>query len=265
MFTLAVRTILGSFAKYMEMIMRPLIAGNWKMHGDMGWSDKPEVFEKYYPAKSREHLDVLICPPSPFIAPLVRSCSKAQIYVGGQNCHVAESGAHTGEVSAGMLKSAGANYVIVGHSERRANGETDVMVKEKALAANKANIMPIICVGESLAQRESGKASDVVSQQIKSSVPNITDYVIAYEPIWAIGTGKTATASDIAEMHAVIRKIVGNKIKILYGGSVKPANAQQILSTANVNGALIGGASLDMESLAAIAKAAPKNASIKNY
>ena len=236
--------------------MRPLIAGNWKMHGDMSWTDKPEAFEKLYPAKKREHLDILICPPALFVAPLVRSCSRAHIYVGGQNCHASESGAHTGEVSAGMLKSAGANYVIVGHSERRAGGETDANVRDKALAADKAGITPIICVGESLAQRESGQASDVVTRQIKKSVPDVKDYVVAYEPIWAIGTGKTATTSDIAQMHAVIRQIVGDNIRLLYGGSVKPANAQEILSTQNVNGALIGGASLEMESLAAIAKAA---------
>lgn len=238
--------------------MRLLIAGNWKMHGEMSWVEKPNAFEALYPTKKREHLDILICPPALFIAPLVRPCSKAQIFLGGQNCHASESGAHTGEVSAGMLKSAGANYVILGHSERRAGGETDDIVRDKALAADKAGITPIICVGESLAERESGQASAVVSQQLKASVPDIKDYVVAYEPIWAIGTGKTATKSDIAQMHAVIRKIVGDKVRLLYGGSVKPKNAQEILSTKNVNGALIGGASLDMESLAAIAKAAPK-------
>ena len=236
--------------------MRSLIAGNWKMHGEMSWADKPDAFEKLYPAKNRTHLDILICPPSPFIAPMVRPCSKANINLGGQNCHAQESGAHTGEVSAQMLKSAGANFVIIGHSERRAAGETDKMVRDKASAASRASITPIICVGESLAQRESGKAEAVVSAQIKSSIPDISDYVVAYEPIWAIGTGKTATAKDIEEVHAAIRKIIGESVRILYGGSVKPANAKEILSTKNVNGALIGGASLEMESLAAIAKAA---------
>lgn len=236
--------------------MRSLIAGNWKMHGEMSWVSKPDELEKLYPEKNRTHLDILICPPALFIAPMVRSCVKASINLGGQNCHAQESGAHTGEVSAQMLKSAGANFVIVGHSERRAAGETDKMVRDKADAANHAGITPIICVGESLAQRESGKAEAVVSAQIKSSIPDIADYVVAYEPIWAIGTGKTATVKDIEQMHATIRKIVGEGVRILYGGSVKPANAKEILSTKNVNGALIGGASLEMESLAAIAKAA---------
>jgi len=155
-----------------------------------------------------------------------------------------------------MLKSAGAKFVIVGHSERRAGGEQDGDVKAKALAASKASLTPIICVGETLEQRNAGRAKVVVSEQIKNSVPDIADYVIAYEPVWAIGTGKTATATDIADMHLTIRNIVGAQIRILYGGSVKPANASEILGVDNVNGALIGGASLDMESLAAIAKSA---------
>ena len=236
--------------------MRPLIAGNWKMHGDMGWVGKPDSLEAAFPSAKREHLDILICPPAPFIAPMVRSCARSVILLGAQNCHAAESGAHTGELSAAMLKSVGANYVILGHSERRTQGETDQMVSDKALAASGAKMTPIICVGESLEQREAGQASQVVSQQIKASVPKITEYVIAYEPIWAIGTGRTATADDIAKMHEGIRKFVGPKIRILYGGSVKPANAKEILSTKNVNGALIGGASLKMDSLAQIARQA---------
>jgi len=236
--------------------MRPLIAGNWKMHGDMSWVSKPDEFSNLIQARIRQNIDVLICPPMPFIAPLVRACANADIYVGGQNCHTKETGAHTGEVSAVMLKSAGANFVIVGHSERRANGEQNLDVKAKALAASKAGLTPIICVGETLAQREAGQAMKVVSAQIKNSVPDIKDYVIAYEPVWAIGTGKTATVTDIADMHSGIRKIIGGQNRILYGGSVKPANAAEILSIDNVNGALIGGASLNMESFAAIAKAA---------
>ena len=237
--------------------MRPLIAGNWKMHGDMDWIDKPSEFNGLMPAAEREHLDVLICPPSVFIASMAASCFEANIHLGAQNCHDAESGAHTGEVSAAMVKSAGAGFVIVGHSERRASGETDADVAAKARAASKQGLTPIICVGESLDIRKAGKAEDVVSAQINASVPDgLTDYVLAYEPIWAIGTGMTATAEDIKAMHAVIREIVGPKVRILYGGSVKPANAAEILGTENVNGALIGGASLEMESLAAIAGAA---------
>ena len=237
--------------------MRPLIAGNWKMHGDMSWVDKPAEFAALMAASEREHLDVLICPPSLFIAPMATGCRDANIYLGAQNCHRAESGAHTGEISAEMVKSAGADYVIVGHSERRASGETDEDVATKAIAAAKQGVTPIICVGESLDTRKDGHAESVVSDQIKASVPDgITDYVLAYEPIWAIGTGMTATAEDIKDMHAVIRGIVGPKVRILYGGSVKPANASEILGTENVNGALIGGASLEMESLAAIARVA---------
>ena len=237
--------------------MRPLIAGNWKMHGDMSWVEKPAVFDAIMPASEREHLDILICPPALFIAPMAASCFEANMLLGAQNCHDAESGAHTGEISAEMVKSAGANYVIVGHSERRASGETDTDVSAKAMAAAKQGLTPIICVGESLDIRKAGEAESVVSAQIKASVPeDLTDYVLAYEPIWAIGTGMTATAEDIKAMHAVIREIVGPKVRILYGGSVKPANAEEILGTDNVNGALIGGASLEMESLAAIARAA---------
>ena len=237
--------------------MRPLIAGNWKMHGDMDWIDKPSEFNGLMPPAEREHLDVLICPPSVFIASMAASCFEANIHLGAQNCHLAESGAHTGEVSASMIKSAGASFVIIGHSERRAGGETDADVAAKAMAAAKQCLTPIICVGESLDIRKAGDAESVVSAQIKASVPEgLTDYVLAYEPIWAIGTGMTATADDIKAMHAVIREIVGSQVRILYGGSVKPANAKEILSTENVNGALIGGASLEMESLAAIARAA---------
>jgi len=224
--------------------MRPLIAGNWKMHGNIDWVSKPSEFAMLMPASERENIDVLICPPMPFIAPMVKTCSEAGIHLGAQNCHAAESGAHTGEVSAGMLKSAGANFIIVGHSERRADGENNANVSAKAQAAAKAGLTPIICVGESLEIREAGQAEAVVSQQIQASVPNdITDYVLAYEPIWAIGTGKTATVDDIKAMHLVIRKLVGPAV-------------EEILGTDNVNGALIGGASLKMESLVAIARAA---------
>lgn len=237
--------------------MRPLIAGNWKMHGDMSWTQKPNSFAELMPADERQHLDILLCPPSLFIAPMAASCFEANIKLGAQNCHHAESGAHTGEISADMIQSAGADYVIVGHSERRASGEMNTDVAAKAIAAAKQGLTPIICVGESLEIRKAGEAEAVVSAQIKASTPEgLTDYVLAYEPIWAIGTGMTATTDDIRDMHAVIRKIVGPDVRILYGGSVKPSNAKEILGTENVNGALIGGASLEMESLVAIARAA---------
>lgn len=242
------------------MSLKPLIAANWKMHGDMSWSDKPAEFADIYPASERDHIDVLICPPAVLLYPILEKCGGADIWLGAQTCHDQVSGAHTGEMSANMLASAGADFVILGHSERRATGETSEDVAARVLRAVAAELKPIICVGESLEERKAGKAQEVVGQQLNASTPKgLSDYVVAYEPIWAIGTGMTATPQDIAEMHAFIRKQVGKKTRILYGGSVKPANAEEILATANVNGALIGGASLDMESLAAIAKLAPKS------
>jgi len=241
-----------------QAALRPLIAANWKMHGDMSWIEKLYEFDEIFPAGERAGIDVLIFPPAPLIFPMMERCGGKDIWLGGQNCHAAEKGAHTGELSAEMLESVGADYVIVGHSERRAHpelgGETDADTRAKAQACARAELIPIICVGESLAQREAGEALAVVASQISGSVPDIADYVIAYEPVWAIGTGKVATLDDIAEMHAAIRGQVGPDVRILYGGSVKPANAKDILATANVNGALIGGAGLEMESLAAIAR-----------
>lgn len=237
--------------------MRKLIAGNWKMHGAQAWTVKPAGFEGMYASADRPHIDVLICPPFPFIRELFVAAAGRNILVGGQTCHANETGAHTGEVSAEMLTDCGASYVIIGHSERRAAGETDQDVMAKATAAMRAGIIPIICVGETLAQREVGEANDVVAAQLAGSVPeNMTDYVIAYEPVWAIGTGKVAGVIDIKEMHAHIRGLCGPKVRLLYGGSVKPGNAAEILGTDNVDGALIGGASLNMADFAAIAKAA---------
>ena len=201
--------------------MRTLIAANWKMHGSMDWVDKPARFDAILSPSERKDIDVLICPPALYIAPM--TAASDTIAIGAQNCHHADTGAHTGEISAKMIKDAGASYVIVGHSERREAGETDADVQAKAIAA---------------ASLPSGE----------------TDIVIAYEPIWAIGTGKVPTLEDIDAMHNHIRKIVGDRIRILYGGSVKPANAKEILAIDNVNGALIGGASLEMESLADIAR-----------
>ncbi len=237
--------------------MRKLIAGNWKMNGVQAWTIKPAGFDRIFAGTDRTHIDVLICPPFPFIRELFVASAARNILVGGQNCHASEKGAHTGEVSAEMLADCGASFVILGHSERRAGGETDENVQHKAKAAFRAGLTPIICVGETLEQREAGKAKDIVQQQLAGSVPDkAKSYVIAYEPVWAIGTGKVAEAKDIEEMHAHIRGICGLDVRILYGGSVKPGNAAEILSTDNVDGALIGGASLDMADFAAIAKAA---------
>jgi len=238
--------------------MRTLIAGNWKMHGRQAWVVKASAFESLYPAADRTHLDVLICPPFPFIREMFIAAAPRNISIGAQNCHANEKGAHTGEVSAEMLIECGAEFVIVGHSERRAAGETDAQVMGKAQAAGRAGLTPIICVGETLAQRDNGKAEQVIKTQLSGSIPKgAKNLVIAYEPVWAIGTGKVAEISDIEKMHAHIRGLAGDDIRILYGGSVKPGNAKDILSTRNVNGALIGGASLDMLDFAAIARSAP--------
>ncbi|WP_409433686.1 triose-phosphate isomerase [Litorimonas sp. RW-G-Af-16] len=237
--------------------LTPLIAANWKMHGDMSWIDKVTELDALLPKNEREHVDLLLCPPFTMVSTMHVLGSPLSIYIGAQNCHADVSGAHTGEVSAEMLADAGASYVIIGHSERRAAGETNADVRAKAEAAKRAGLTAIVCVGESLAQREVGEAIATVLAQIEASVPDFVD-VIAYEPIWAIGTGKVPTMDDIADMHAAIRSAVGPNVRILYGGSVKPANAQDILAVANVNGALIGGASLEMDSLAAIARSAPR-------
>ena len=238
--------------------IRTLIAANWKMHGDMGWVFKPADFAALYHAEDRQHLDVLICPPATLLASMLDP-EQTGVLLGGQDCHAQVSGAHTGNISAEMLKDVGASYVIVGHSECRAAGDTDAIVNAKAKAAARAGLIPIICVGETEAEREAGKAKKVVAAQIKASVPKLKDYVIAYEPVWAIGTGKTATPDDVDEMHNAIRELVTPKTRILYGGSVKPANAEALLALKNVNGALIGGAGLEMESLAEIARASPQS------
>lgn len=235
---------------------KPLIAGNWKMNGTKAsLAELVEMGKAFTPAL-RAKADMLVCPP----ATLVHSASAAAIgtgiAIGAQDCHANASGAHTGDVSAPMLFDAGATAVIVGHSERRADhGETDAVVKAKAEAVIGQGMVAIICVGETKAQREAGKALAVVRKQVNGSVPaasSAAQVVIAYEPVWAIGTGLTPTIADIAEIHADIRKTlarllgkeVAAKTRILYGGSVKPSNAGEILALADVDGALVGGASL---------------------
>ena len=199
--------------------------------------------------------EVAICPPATLIAQAAWALRGGKIALGGQNCHTAESGAFTGEISAQMIKDSGADYVIVGHSERRAGfGETDALVRQKAQAARKAGLVAIVCVGETRAEREAGEAEAVVAGQVRGSLPADADaagVVVAYEPVWAIGTGLTPTTADIDAMHASIRKLLveimgaeGGKTRILYGGSVKPSNAKELLGVANVDGALVGGASL---------------------
>ncbi len=245
--------------------MNTLIAANWKMHGDLSWVTKPSEFRECYPLNGQK-VEILLCPPAYLISAMNVACNNQLISLGAQNCHFEMQGAFTGEMSAQMMRDGGASYVIVGHSERRALfGETDKIVAQKADAVSMAGLTPIICVGEDRSQRESGEADEVVGAQLQSSIPLSADgenLVIAYEPVWAIGTGLVPTLEDIAAMHDHIRGILSNrfgvkmaeKIRILYGGSVKPSNAKEILALGDVNGALIGGASLEMDSLAAIAK-----------
>ncbi|NOX94383.1 MAG: triose-phosphate isomerase [Alphaproteobacteria bacterium] len=239
--------------------MKPLIAGNWKMNGLASSVSEIETLVERLNGSAPEDRDVLICPPMTLVASLAAQFSDEAIQIGGQDCH--SSGAHTGDVSAEMLADAGAAYIIVGHSERRADhGESDALVKAKAEAALRAGLTPIICVGELEADRKAGRAQDVVGAQLEGSLPETDDdFVIAYEPVWAIGTGLTPTIADIEEMHAFIRSKTRNNVRILYGGSVKPGNAKEILAVANVNGALVGGASLKADDFFPIVMAAPVN------
>ena len=238
--------------------LRTLIAANWKMNGDATWFDKPVQFDRAFPQSDREYLDVLICPPAIYLESMHNLARQTGVFLGAQDCHEEKKGAYTGSISADMLERAGASYVILGHSERRAAGESNKLVKAKAQAAKQAGLVPIICVGETESQREKGDAIKVVLAQLKGSVPKLEDYVVAYEPVWAIGTGKVPSVGDINEVHDAIRGHVGESVRILYGGSVKPANAKAILALKNVNGALIGGAGLNMLSLSEIAKLSPK-------
>jgi len=234
------------------MSRRSLIAGNWKMNGKR---ESLGFFEAIAGAAEATPAEVLICPPATLLAAASEACSASVVKTGGQDCHAEATGAHTGDVSAFMLADAGAAYVIVGHSERRADhGETSAVVKAKAEAAVAAGLVPIVCVGETLEEREAGKATEIVTQQVRDSIPQSDELVIAYEPVWAIGTGRTASPDDVAEMHAAIRSVLPNSAdtRILYGGSVKPANARELLSLEDVDGALVGGASLKSADFAAI-------------
>lgn len=229
---------------------RKLAAGNWKMNGSHVALREIEALAE---GCSDPGCDVLICPPAVLIPDAALLARDSRIEVGAQDCHAAQSGAHTGDLSAGMLAEAGVRYVIVGHSERRADhAETSVLVAAKAQAAQAAGLVPIICVGETLAERETGRAEEVVVAQMLESLPEPVgaDIVVAYEPIWAIGTGAVATPGDIGAMHAALRAALmarspdGAQIRLLYGGSVKPDNAEAVFAVENVDGALVGGASL---------------------
>ena len=199
----------------------------------------------------------MICPPATLLSAISEQLLGSGVAAGGQDCHAAQTGAHTGDVSAQMVRDAGGTYVSVGHSERRADhGESDAAVKAKAVAALEAGLTPIICVGETKEERQAGRAEEIVGGQLGGSLPDGDQtIVVAYEPVWAIGTGLTPSNDDIAAMHAFIRGKVGADTRILYGGSVKPGNAQEILAIDHVNGALVGGASLKADDFFAIAQA----------
>lgn len=235
--------------------MRPLIAGNWKMNGLGAQLAEIEAVAGIVAGRD-PGADVLICTPATLIARAVQTAT-GRIAIGGQDCHAEASGAFTGDISAEMLKDAGASAVILGHSERRQyHGETDEEVAAKTRAAWRAGLVAIVCVGETEAQRDDGEALNIVARQIAGSLPQGAtpeNAAIAYEPVWAIGTGRTATLAEIGQMHAHIRKCLGGgAIRILYGGSVKPSNAAEILATPEVGGALVGGASLKAHDFRAI-------------
>ena len=250
------------------MARKTLIAGNWKMNGllqdgvDLAKGVASEVKNL-----GKTDLEFLVCPPFTLLTSVKKALRGTKVALGAQDCHFNEKGAHTGDTSPKMLTDVGCQYVILGHSERRADhNESNELVEKKTIAAHKAGLKAIVCIGETESERDAGKTIDVCTKQILGSVPADADAkntVIAYEPVWAIGTGKTPTSKDVQEVHEAIRKVLAkklgkataNKMRILYGGSVKPSNAKEFLSLADVDGALIGGASLKVEDFLGIAKA----------
>ncbi len=245
------------------MTRRKIAAGNWKMNGLGASIAELEALKE----ADASNCDVILCPPATQIAAFAANASGSAVQIGGQDCHTAASGAHTGDLSAEMLADAGASAVIVGHSERRSDhGESDAAVRAKAEAAYRAGLLAIVCCGETEAERDAGKAVDVVTGQLAGSLPDsatAVSTVVAYEPIWAIGTGRVPENSDIAEMHDAIRAALtarfgsdGDGMRILYGGSVKPGNAAEIFGISNVDGGLVGGASLKAADFSGIIAAA---------
>ncbi len=235
---------------------RPLIAGNWKMFGRR--SDLAEI-GKLSDDAGPAAADVLICPPYPLIAPAIALGASAGVLIGAQDCSaVGADAARTGEVSAAMLADIGATHVIVGHSERRGqHGESDALVRRKAESVLGAGLVPIICVGETLTQRDAGKTDDVIAAQVRASAPAEAGIIIAYEPVWAIGGDRTPSVEEIADVHGVIREALGAPVRVLYGGSVGPKNAADIFSAQGVDGALVGRASLKAADFAVIVRAYP--------
>jgi triosephosphate isomerase len=247
--------------------IRPLIAGNWKMNGLKSSAAEFEAMLAGAPALAAK-ADLLVCPPATLIADFADKASGSKVMVGAQDCHPTASGAYTGDLSAEMLADAGARAIIVGHSERRADhGEGDALVRQKAEAAWRAGVTAIVCIGETRGQRDAGQTLDICGGQLAGSLPDgatAAKLVVAYEPVWAIGTGLTPTAKDVEEVHRFIRGVLtdrfgaeGGRIRILYGGSVKPTNAAELMGVADVNGALVGGASLKAADFLAIAAGCP--------
>ena len=250
-----------------KSVIRPLVAGNWKMNGlAASLGEARRVRERLGQADFAPSVDVMICPPATLIGALAHDAAGSRLLVGAQDCHRSASGAHTGDVSAEMVKDAGASAVIVGHSERRADhGERSADVQAKALAAHRAGLTAIVCIGETAGERKTGLTLAVVARQLGASLPEkaaAADTVVAYEPVWAIGTGLTASVADVAEVHGHLRRALverygqeGRRMRILYGGSVKPDNARELMAVAEVNGALVGGASLKADDFLVIVAA----------
>ncbi|MDR3463036.1 MAG: triose-phosphate isomerase [Beijerinckiaceae bacterium] len=253
---------------------QPLVAGNWKMNGLIADLGEIEAVRDAVVAGRAGRAEVLICPPATLIAAAAKIAQGTALKIGGQTCRSESCGAHTGDISAAMLRDAGASYVILGHSERRASyGETNAAVRARAVSAAQAGLTAIICVGETKADRDAGRAFSVVGRQLLGSIPvnpDVERLVIAYEPIWAIGTGLTPTIQDVAAMHRFMRAEVdrlvhsdAGAIRLLYGGSVRPRNAAELMAAEHVDGALIGGASLDADDFMAIANVYLRDAEAK--
>ena len=243
--------------------MKKLAAGNWKMNGIAASLAEVAALTAAHPAPA---CDMLLCPPATLIVQMKAAAQGSGLAVGGQDCHPDAAGAHTGDISATMLRDAGASHVILGHSERRADhGEGNDLVKAKAMAAVNAGLIAIVCIGETEAERDAGRTLDVIGSQLDHSVPDratAENLVVAYEPVWAIGTGRTPTIAQIAEVHDFLRKRLAARIgaaaagvRLLYGGSVKPSNAAEIFAVPHVDGALVGGASLKAADFGAIVAA----------
>ncbi len=247
-------------------VRKPLVAGNWKMNGLKGATAEFGRILEGYGAAQRAKVDIAICPPATLLSTFAVVALGSRVAIGGQDCHARASGAHTGDISAEMIADTGATHVIVGHSERRTDhAETDAVVRAKAEAALRAGLVRILCIGETEAERRGGTTLAVIDRQMAASIPDeasAADLVIAYEPVWAIGTGLTPSLADIAEVHGHIRRSLtarfgaeGAAMRILYGGSVKPTNAAEILGIDDVDGALVGGASLKAADFLGIAAA----------